>query len=540
MLNPKSPGSVFIIATIILLAAGSAQPIENDPNQSGITMQFVRIPAGSFYMRPAHHVQFIKPFYMGKYEVTQAQWKTVMGTTVNQQHKKANSPFHLKGVGPEHPIYYVSWEEAAEFCKRLGSNFRLPAESEWEYAYRAGSKTRFHYGDDPNYSQLDSYAWYYDNSKGRTHPVGRKKPNKWGLYDMYGNVSEWCYDRLIYIDDHFSRGSNWFQKPMRVWPFDFIKFDRRRCDEIGFRVICTGNIDDDKKVLKITLPKNTVGLTIARKLKSEIKHNICMAITGVVRDDAGTPIDDVNLLISPFPSDLFLREYPEGRFEVYRYNKSSEASIHKYHFLAQHRQRNLVAFVEFNEDANNLDIRLQPGAILTGKVMGSDGKEIHTAKISLLSPDWQTLPVHVTLKSDTEGNFEIKGLPLGHKYSVTATAKGYRTNTIEVSSGNVPDNHIDIGPIVLDRGRFSVSGIVVDKKGKPVANASVNCYGENQVKIHTKTDAKGRFTANGIFEGSVLIYTIPPSRDSTGQLWYYGQKRSWSGATNVKIVLKYK
>ena len=90
MLNPKSHSSVVIIATIILLAAGSAQSSENDPNQSGLTMEFVRIPAGSFYIKHAHHVQFNKPFYMGKYEVTQAQWKTVMGTTVNQQHKKVS------------------------------------------------------------------------------------------------------------------------------------------------------------------------------------------------------------------------------------------------------------------------------------------------------------------------------------------------------------------------------------------------------------------------------------------------------------------
>jgi len=100
MLNPKSYSGVVIIAAIILLAAGSARSSENDPNQSGLTMEFVRIPAGSFYMEHAHHVQFTKPFYMGKYEVTQAQWKTVMGTTVSQQHKKANSCWHLKRSRP--------------------------------------------------------------------------------------------------------------------------------------------------------------------------------------------------------------------------------------------------------------------------------------------------------------------------------------------------------------------------------------------------------------------------------------------------------
>jgi len=239
MLNLRRYRTVTIIAAIIFLAAGSARSIETGLNQSAITMEFVRIPTGSFYIKPAHHVEIKKPFYMGKYEVTQAQWKAVMGTTVSQQHKKANSFWHLKGVGPEYPIYYVSWEEAAEFCKRLGTNFRLPDETEWEYACRAGSKTRFHYGDDPNYSQLDSYAWYYDNSKGSTHPVGQKKPNKWGLYDMHGNVSEWCYEDIC-------KGGNWIKDANSCNSSARYSSSRPR-DLLGFRVVFTGNIDSNKK-----------------------------------------------------------------------------------------------------------------------------------------------------------------------------------------------------------------------------------------------------------------------------------------------------
>jgi len=475
---------------------------------------------------------------MGKYEVTQAQWKAVMETTVSQQHNKVNSPWHLKGVGPEHPIYYVSWEEAVEFCKRLGSNFRLPAESEWEYACRAGSKTRFHYGDDPDYSQLDLYAWYYDNSKGRTHPVGRKKPNGWGLYDMHGNVSEWCSDRFVFDDYVFDvcRGGSWFGGPERcrsayrdsgsIWP-----------DEIGFRAVFAGNLDNDKEVLEIALPKETAGLNITQEQKPEIKTVTRMAITGVVRVDEGMPIDGVYMQIPPLPSDWFLREYPEGRFEAYRYTNSSQASIRKYHFLARHLQRNLTAFVEFNEDVNTLDIKLKPGAILTGKVVDPYGQGIQGTRISLHSPDSRMLPVHVIVEPDTEGKFEIRALPLGHKYIVNTSATGYRANKIEVHSDDTPDNRIDIGPIVLDRGQFSVSGVVVDKKGKSVANAWVYCSGEKQVGINSRTDAKGNFTAYGIFEGAVEI-TASTRVDSSGKL-SYGHKRSWSGATNVKVVLRY-
>jgi formylglycine-generating enzyme required for sulfatase activity len=571
MFIPGSLRSAFIVATVSILTAGGVLATENKRDESkpqsvagqakessvtiagdsavsqaqsrgndhrakradvgdGITMEFVRIPPGSFYMRPAHHVQFIKPFYMGKYEVTQAQWKAVMGTTVSQQHKKATPFWHLKGVGPEYPIYYISWEEAAEFCKRLGTNFRLPAETDWEYACRAGSKTRFHYGDDPNYSQLDSHAWYYDNSKGSTHPVGQKKPNQWGLYDMYGNVAEWC------SEDTCSGGS-WLENAKNCdsssryssyYPLDLIVF----------LVVFTGNIDSNKKALEIALPKETSDPNIAQEKKPEIKPVTPMAIKGVVRDDTGIPIDGFYMQISPLPPDWILRQYHEGTFEAYRYNNRSKTKTGKYHFYVRHLKRNLVAFIEFDEDVNNLDIRLQPGATLTGTVVDAYGKVIQGTEISLHSQYMRTLPFQAIVESDTEGKFEIKGLPLGHKYRLTIRAKGYRVNTIEFKTTEMPKSHIEIDPIIMARGQFSVSGIVLDKKRKPVANATVQCFIKEPVNIHTQTDANGRFTAYGIFEGPVHIYAHK-REESTGLLWY-GQKDSRAGATNVKVVLRYK
>jgi formylglycine-generating enzyme required for sulfatase activity len=135
--------------------------------------------------RPVHQVVISRGFEMGKYEVTQAQWQAVM------RHNPSGF------VGPTRPVESVSWDAVQEFIKRLNEMdeeylYRLPTEAEWEYACRAGSTTEYHFGNDAG--QLEKYAWYADNAGGETHPVGQREPNKWGLYDMHGNVWEWVQD----------------------------------------------------------------------------------------------------------------------------------------------------------------------------------------------------------------------------------------------------------------------------------------------------------------------------------------------------------
>ncbi len=173
--------------------------------------------------------------------------------------------------------------------------------------------------------------------------------------------------------------------------------------------------------------------------------------------------------------------------------------------------------------------------------MDPHGKGIQAAKITtrLKRPDWRRpLPLFpYRVEVDAEGKFETRALPLGYKYSVTAIATGYRINKIEFETKEKPDNRIDAGLIVLDRGQFSVSGVVVDKNRKPVANAVVYCSGENQIGINSRTDAEGRFTAYGIFEGPVEINAY--IRGDDPRQVSYGHKRSYSGATNVRIVLRY-
>ncbi len=162
---------------------------------NGVTMKFVLIPAGQFIMDdpsdkedkdsdagPRHVVRISKPFYMGVYEVTQEQYEKIMN----------RNPSRFKG--PRHPVETVSWRDAQRFCRKLsnidGRRYRLATEAEWEHACRAGTTTAFYWGDD----FADRYAWALTNSRAATHEVGTRLPNAWGLYDMAGNVAEWCQD----------------------------------------------------------------------------------------------------------------------------------------------------------------------------------------------------------------------------------------------------------------------------------------------------------------------------------------------------------
>jgi formylglycine-generating enzyme required for sulfatase activity len=182
----------------------------------GATMEFVYIKPGEFVMGspesepnrwkredPQHKVRISKGFHLGKYEMTQRQWERVMGTApwVGVTNYDGGPPY--VDVNPDNPAVYVSWDDAQVFIKKLndaeGSEmYRLPTEAEWEYACRAGTTTRWSFGDDE--SLLKDYAWYkanaWDVNERYAHAVGLKKPNPWGLYDMHGNVFEWCWDWL--------------------------------------------------------------------------------------------------------------------------------------------------------------------------------------------------------------------------------------------------------------------------------------------------------------------------------------------------------
>jgi formylglycine-generating enzyme required for sulfatase activity len=216
---------------------------------NSIGMKFVQIPSGTFTMgsisseaesheTPPHTVTISRSFYVATTEVTQVQWKAVMGSNPS------------KFQGDDLPVEQVSWNDTKEFIRKLNTKegttrYRLPTEAEWEYACRAGT-TGDRYGD------MVSTAWYDPTSGSKTHPVGQKQANAWGLYDMLGNVYEWCEDwKDAYPSGNVTdprgpssgwgrvvRGGSWLIHANRArCDFrDFLTPDERR-DDVGFRVV---------------------------------------------------------------------------------------------------------------------------------------------------------------------------------------------------------------------------------------------------------------------------------------------------------------
>lgn len=289
--------AVILAAVIYRCDKGTPPTI---PTGLTVPIPLVEIPAGEFVTGggktgyPKVLVKIAYTFRMWKTEVSQRQWSEVMGSTIQQQRDKVSRyrplmsfgerikrateeiledpkgawiavkwmatgerPWPLFGEGDDYPMYYVNKDEAMEFCARLtelerkagrlpaGQVYRLPSEAEWKYACWAGSTTRFANGDAE--SDLAAIGWYVGNSGGTAHPVGTKPSNVWGVFDMHGNVWEWCLDEYQYqaisaMDPQEEAfvvcGGSWnLPADLIAWPAATILSTHVRTYYLGFRVV---------------------------------------------------------------------------------------------------------------------------------------------------------------------------------------------------------------------------------------------------------------------------------------------------------------
>jgi len=231
--------SFMVVILLCILCLHGDAGTDFTEAQYGIEMVFVE--GGTFTMgctpeqggcrndqKPAHEV-VLSDFYIGKYEITQKQWFEIMGTDVHQQRDKCSKDLWTdsESKGDNHPMHCVSWDDTQEFIKKLnektGKHYRLPTEAEWEYAARGGNKSRGYMYSGSN--DADEVAWHKGNSERELHPIGMKKANEIGIYDMSGNAWEWVEDWFarVYSNDsivrdpqgpasgwqHIRRGGNW-------------------------------------------------------------------------------------------------------------------------------------------------------------------------------------------------------------------------------------------------------------------------------------------------------------------------------------------
>jgi formylglycine-generating enzyme required for sulfatase activity len=308
-----------------------ASSLEEITNSIG--MKLVLIPKGSFTMgspvdeigsddgEQQHEVTLTKDYYLGIYEVTQAQYMKVMGNNPSEYQGDILAERHpvtnrivKKGDSSNFPVEQVSWEDAIEFCKQLsalpeekkaGRVYRLPTEAEWEYACRAGSKTAFCFGNDAKL--LGEYAWFGGNSEekriGESRKVGMKKPNNWGLYDMHGNIGEWCYDtKGVYPEIAVTDPVNIKSPHNRV-----IRGGNRRDASIQCRSAYRGGGDHSKEKNALT------GFRVVSGSELPLTYNDPQKINGVVVKTG----DPQFTLTWDTDTDLDLHVIEPGGSEIY-------------------------------------------------------------------------------------------------------------------------------------------------------------------------------------------------------------------------------
>jgi len=259
-------------------------------------------------------------------------------------------------------------------------------------------------------------------------------------------------------------------------------------------------------------------------------------INGIVRDTAGRPIESVQLMIIPGGREEVISN-SEGKFE-YIWDRRSwgdpEGTV--FCFVARHKQQNLAAALEIGDDTKTLDLKLEPGITFAGKVVDPDGKGITGAQVRVMLrvSNWGSSLSRELVKADENGNYKIQAIPQGHKYSVSASAKGYGEKDVEAHADNAVDNRLSIEAITLPLANLSVSGQIVDTEGNSVPDVRVEGSGDDQPHPNTLTDKQGNFTLDGLCEGTVYIR----ADISRGGKRLSARVNTYAGASDIRIVVR--
>ncbi len=284
---------------------------------------------------------------------------------------------------------------------------------------------------------------------------------------------------------------------------------------------------------RVRLEEDTITIEDGKTVHVEHQLSGMPKITGIVHDDKGQPVEGVTMKVCPMGGQETVSD-AEGKFEV-SWDPGSWHSpdLPDMIFLARHKNRNLAAALEIDENTRTVDVTLKPGVMISGKVVDPDSKGIANASLLVMirGQRWGSSIEH-NLMTNAEGNYEIKALAPESKYSIEASANGFGRYQIEAETHEAVDHRLDVEPISLSLANLSVTGVVVDSNDNPVSGADVSCYGDNQPRSRTRTDAKGQFTLENVCEGKIRI-----SANKSGPSRVYGSIETEGGATDVRIAI---
>ena len=324
-----------------------------------------------------------------------------------------------------------------------------------------------------------------------------------------------------------------------------LSFDEARPETRQLKVSAVGyepatseniRIDEGERVINFKLTKDpSFDTKGGQREYGQARPTGPRVIPGVVRDEKGELVSNAIISIRPRMAEDTITD-AEGRFKLRCRSRGTSRSgpgEDMVYLLVRHKERNLAAAVELDDNAETVEIKLIPGVILSGKVVDVEGKGIPNADISLTFwiSDYGHSSREVT-EINAEGHYEIRAVSSGHRYSVNASAEGYGQQYVPVNTSESVDGRMQLEPMVLAVADLSISGVVVDVEDKPVAGVRIYAYGRGQPNRNTSTDEKGRFLIENMCEGRIRIQA-----NTSGQTRLYGRVDTQGGATEVKIVL---